>query len=147
MVWIQIFIIQCMSNDALVRMIKELLQRIIEQMERNDCPRFRIHKFYGRFLKKSQHGTLTLSQVLAGCAMGSDRGQYTTEQVKLIGDKGIYLCKILPPRIQLFLNAIIEQNQVLDDGFLCLVIQGQCLCCGVRFLQNTLPDNLIYICR
>ena len=127
--------------------VEEVLQCIIEPIERHDCPHLIVHQLHGRLFEQSQHRTFTLGQVLAGCTVGTDAGQHTCQKVELIGHKGVHLCKIFRIGIQFFLHTVVEDNQIFDDGRFLVIEQTQALCCGLSLIQNTLFDNSVYIGR
>ena len=60
MIRIDITIIISSDNDTLMAVIQEVLQRIIETVERNDCPYIFILECHGGLFEQSQHGTLAL---------------------------------------------------------------------------------------
>ena len=79
--------------------------------------------------------------------MGTDAGQHACQQIELIWDKRINLCKIFRAGVQFFLHTVVEDNQIFDDGCFLIIEQTQALCCGLSFIQNTLFDNCVYIGR
>ena len=96
--------------------VEEVLQCIIEPIERHDCPHLIVHQLHGGLFEQSQHGAFTLGQVLTGCTVGTDAGQYTCKQIKLVRNKRINLCKIFCVGVQFFLHTVIEDNQIFDNG-------------------------------
>ena len=121
-IWIQIIIIQGTGNNALMGVVQKLLQSVIKHMERHNRTGFFIHHTHGRLFEQCQHGTLSLCQVLTGCSMGTDGCQNTSQQVKLVWNERIYLCKVIPVCIQLFLHAIIKQDQILCNDLFFIII-------------------------
>ena len=79
--------------------------------------------------------------------MGTDAGQHTGKQIKLVWNKRINLCKIFCVGVQFFLHAVVEDNQIFDDGCFLVIKQTQALCCGLCLIQNTLFDNSVHIGR
>ena len=128
-------------------MVEEVLQCIIEPIERHDGSHFIVHQLHGRLFEQSQHGTFTFGQVLAGCTVGTDAGQHASKQIKLVRNKRINLCKVFCVGVQLFLHAVVEDNQIFDDGCFLVIEQTQALCCGLRLIQNALFDNSVHIGR
>ena len=127
--------------------VEEVLQCIIEPIERHDCPHLIVHQLHGRLFEQSQHGTFTFGQVLAGCTVGTDAGQHAGKQIKLVWNKRINLCKVFCVGVQFFLHAVVEDNQIFDDGCFLVIEQTQALCCGLSLIQNTLFDNSVHIGR
>ena len=80
---------------AFMAVVQELVQGIIEHVERNDCTRLFVHQFHGRFLEQRDHRTLTLGQMLTGSTMGAYGSQNTGQQIELVRHKGINSGKIL----------------------------------------------------
>ena len=64
-------IVKRLGDNALVRMVKELFQCVIEHIERNKRPWFLVHQPDGGFLEQRKHGTLTLCKMLSGRTMRS----------------------------------------------------------------------------
>ena len=85
--------------------------------------------------------------MLAGCTMGTDTGQHTGQQVELVRNKGINLCKIFCIGVQLFLHTIVEHDQILDNGALLVIDEPQTLGRRLCLFQNSLFDNCIHIRR
>ena len=79
--------------------------------------------------------------------MGTDTGQHAGKQIKLVRNKRINLCKIFCVGVQFFLHAVVEDNQIFDDGCFLVIKQTQALCCGLSLIQNTLFDNSVHIGR
>ena len=59
--------------------------------------------------------------MLARGAEGADSGQYAAQQIELIGNERIYGGKVFSVGIELLFDAVIEQDQVLDDGCFLIV--------------------------
>ena len=85
--------------------------------------------------------------MLTGCTVSTDRSKHTAQQIKLVRDERINLSEVAAVRIQFFINAIIEQNQVLNDGLFIIIVEEQGLIGRLCFLQNSLTDNFINIGR
>ena len=79
--------------------------------------------------------------------MGTDAGQHAGKQIKLVWNKRINLCKVFCVGVQFFLHAVVEDNQIFDDGCFLVIEQTQALCCSLRLIQNTLFDNSVHIGR
>ena len=79
--------------------------------------------------------------------MGTDTGQHTGKQIKLVRNKRINLCKIFCIGVQFFLHTVVENNQIFDDRCFLVIEQAQALCCGLSLIQNTLFDNSVHIGR
>ena len=79
--------------------------------------------------------------------MGTDAGQYTCKQIKLVWNKRINLSKIFCVGVQFFLHTVVEDNQIFDDGCFLVIEQTQALCCCLGLIQNTLFDNSVHIGR
>ena len=91
---VDITVVISADDHAAVAVVKEVLQCIIEPIERHDCPHLIVHQLHSRLFEQSQHGTFTFGQVLAGCTVGTDAGQHAGKQIKLVWNKRINLCKI-----------------------------------------------------
>ena len=83
------------DNYAFMAVVQELVQGIIEHVERNDCSRLLIHQLHGRFLEQCNHRTFALGQMLAGSTMGADGSQHTCQQIELVRNERINGGKIL----------------------------------------------------
>ena len=79
--------------------------------------------------------------------MGTDTGQHTGKQIKLVWNKRINLSKIFCVGVQFFLHTVVEDNQIFDDGCFLVIEQTQALGCGLCLIQNTLFDNSVHIGR
>ena len=79
--------------------------------------------------------------------MGTNAGQHTGKQIKLVWNKRINLCKVFCVGVQFFLHAVVEDNQIFDDGCFLVIEQTQALGCGLCLIQNTLFDNSVHIGR
>ena len=82
------------GNHALMAMVKEVLQCVIEQMERNKHAHLPVPQLRCRFFEECQHGTLSFGKVLSGSAMCANRCQHACEKIELIGDKRIDFGKV-----------------------------------------------------
>ena len=127
--------------------VKEVFQSIIKPIERHDGSHLIVHQLHGRFFEQGQHGAFTFGQVFTGCTVGTDAGQHTCQQIELIWDKRINLCKVFCVGVQFFLHTVVEDNQIFDDGCFLIIEQTQALCCCLSFIQNTLFDNSVHIGR
>ena len=144
---VDIAVVISADNHAAVAVVEEVLQCIIEPIERHDCPHLIVHQLHGRLFEQSQHGTFTFGQVLAGCTVGTNAGQHTGKQIKLVWNKRINLSKIFCVGVQFFLHTVVEDNQIFDDGCFLVIEQTQALGCGLCLIQNTLFDNSVHIGR
>ena len=79
------------DNDSPVAVIQEVLQCVIEQMERYNNTHLFIFQLGCRLFEEGQHRTLTFRQMLTGSAVCTDRSQNTGQKVELIGNKRIDL--------------------------------------------------------
>ena len=94
MVRIDIVVVICPDDDPLMTMIQEVLQSIIETMERYDRADIFIFQRHSRLFEQSQHRTLTLGQVLSGSAVRTDRSKNACKQIELIRNERIYFSKV-----------------------------------------------------
>ena len=60
---INVAVISCPRNNALVAMVQELMECIIKDIEGDQRTMLTIHKLHGRFLEQSDHGTFAFRQV------------------------------------------------------------------------------------
>ena len=84
MLRIDLGIVVSTDDHAAMAVIQEVLQRVIEKMERDDHAHFLIFQFRSGLFEECQHGSLSFGQVLTGCTVRPDGRQHACQQVKLI---------------------------------------------------------------
>ena len=85
--------------------------------------------------------------MLAGCAVSTNGGQHTSQEVKLIRYKGIYGGEVFSIGIELLFHAVVEDDFVLDVSFLLVIEESQSVMASIVLLQNSLADDLVHIGR
>ena len=86
-----------------------------------------------------------LGKVLAGGAVRADGGKDAAQQVELVRNERIDRGEILPVGIELLLDAVVENDQIFDNGRLVIVEKRERFFAGRVLLQNTLPDDFVHV--
>ena len=126
-------------------MVKEIFERVIEEMERNDRACFGVAQTHGGFLEQRQHGAFALGKMFSGRAVLADGGQRARQQMKLIGDERIRFRKVVRVGVKFLFYVIVKDYQIFNNGGLLAVEQTQRLRGGVGFLQNALSDDRVHV--
>ena len=145
MLRVQIFVVQRARDHALMRMVKKLLKGVVEHIKGHQRTRGLLHDSDGGFLEHCQHGAFALGKVLAGGAVRADGGKDAAQQVELVRNERIDRGEILPVGIELLLDAVVENDQIFDDGRLVIVEKRERFFAGRVLLQNTLPDDFVHV--
>ena len=138
----------CCRDDDTMLMINKVIHCTVKGIEGHKDSFLIICILLCRLFKKCQHGTLTVRHVLAAGAVLTNRSQNLSQQLKLIRDEGIYLCKIFRIFVKRHMRCPLTEDNFIADGILFLLINRlQDSRCLIILLKNSLTDNLCYICR
>ena len=91
MLRIDLCVVVSTDNNSPMAVIQEILQCIIEQMERHNDAHLFIFQFGCGLFEECQHRTFTFRQMLTGSTVCTDRSQNARQEIKLIGNKRIDL--------------------------------------------------------
>ncbi|KAF5034144.1 hypothetical protein DSECCO2_599300 [anaerobic digester metagenome] len=86
--------------------VKEAFNSLIESMERNQHPYIILAIVLGRFLKGAEHRPFPFCQVLARKPCFSDPVKDLLHKVKLVGDKRIYVYKVVFIFVDLYFSPV-----------------------------------------
>ena len=86
---IDLCVVVSTDNNSPMAVIQEILQCIIEQMERHNDAHLFIFQFGCGLLEECQHRTFTFRQMFTGSTVCTDRSQNARQEIKLIGNKRI----------------------------------------------------------